>query len=89
MKIKAIRCEECLDIVYSRTEEDLRECSCGATSAAGGQFHCKFYTIHGAKSKKITINLDASASMLYNDWKEMLDAYGLIKALQAKKQAGL
>ena len=87
MRIKAIKCEECLDIVYSRAEDDLRECTCGATSASGGQSHSKFYTIHGAKYKKVTIDLDLTPSMLYNDWKEMLDAYGLIRGTQSKKQA--
>jgi hypothetical protein len=87
MRIKAINCEECGDIVYSRTADDLRECTCGSTSAAGGQSHSKFYTIHGAKSKKITINLDISNSMLYDDWREMLDAYGLIKESKPQKLA--
>ena len=79
MKVKAIMCQTCDDVVYSRTEGDYRECSCGAVNTDGGQRYTKYGTFRNAPAKKIIINVDTTAIALYNDWKEMLDIYGLIK----------
>ena len=85
MKIKAIECSTCQDIVYSRTEGDYRECSCGCVNTDGGQTYTKYGNIKNAPSKKIIINVDTSAKALYNDWQEMVDVYGLIKAADTRR----
>lgn len=79
MRIKAIVCEGCGDTVYSRTEEDWRECNCGAVSTTGGQAYTKYEMHEKTSYKKVIINVDTSAEILYNDWKDMLDVYGLIR----------
>jgi hypothetical protein len=80
MRIKAIKCENCNDIVYSRAEQDYRECECAQVGAFGGQSYAKYNTHSGAPHEKMIISLDITPQDLYNDWKEMRDRYGLIKA---------
>jgi hypothetical protein len=80
MRIKAIECALCKDIVYSRAEEDYRECGCGQVAAFGGQAYAKYYTHCAGPHEKMIISLDIKPKDLYNDWKEMRDAYGLIEA---------
>ena len=78
MKVKAIQCNSCGDVVYSRANEDYRECGCGCVGASGGQQYPKFHAASRTPHKKIKIDVDTDLFNLYNDWKEMLDAYGLI-----------
>jgi len=78
MKIKAIECDLCGDVVYSRAPEDYRECGCGIVGASGGQQYTKFHTADDGAHKKVIINVDTSPHNLYNDWREMADVFGLI-----------
>jgi len=80
MRIKAIKCNACNNIVYSRAEGDYRECACGSVGAFGGQAYTKYNAVGSSSHEKIIINLDIHLDDLYNDWKEMVDRYGLIKA---------
>lgn len=80
MKIKAIQCGSCSDTVYSRANEDYRECTCGCAGTFGGQAYTKYSLRGNHPHKKIIINLDTTGDKLYNDWKDMLDVYGLIEA---------
>jgi hypothetical protein len=80
MKIKAIECERCGVVVYSRASEDYRECECGGVGASGGQQYAKFHIAAAVSHKKIIIDVDTDVFNLYNDWKEMVDVYGLISA---------
>ena len=79
MKVKAIKCNSCGDIVYSRTEEDLRRCGCGAVSAHGGQSYSKFEPSPGSDYVLIKIDINADPHDIYRDWSDMIDSYGLIK----------
>lgn len=36
MKIKAIRCPKCRDVIYSRARHDCRQCGCGFVAIDGG-----------------------------------------------------
>lgn len=80
MRIKAIKCNTCNNIVYSRAEGDYRECPCGGVGAFGGQAYAKYNAPAASPHEKIIISLDIRSDDLYNDWKEMVDCYGLIKA---------
>jgi len=79
MRIKAIQCEFCKNIVYSRTQEDSRQCDCGGVGAAGGQEYTKFHTAPNIKGKKVNLNIDITFLELYNDWRDMVDSYGIIR----------
>jgi hypothetical protein len=78
MKIKAIECGACGDVVYSRAPEDYRECECGSVSASGGQQYAKFHSPSADSHKKVIIDVDTDMFNLYNDWEEMADTYGVI-----------
>lgn len=86
MFVNAIECKECDVIVYSRTSDDVRPCSCGRVVVMGGQEHFKYdiYTNPDYEIKKI--NVDASMIDLYNDWLWMEDKYGLVEHNHIKKQ---
>jgi hypothetical protein len=80
MRVKAIECKTCGDKIYSRTEGDFRECECGLINVEGGQVHFKYEVKDNAPHEKLFISLDCSVADLYNDWQDMTDFYGLIKA---------
>jgi hypothetical protein len=85
MRIKAIKCNTCNNIVYSRAEGDYRECACGSVGAFGGQAYAKYNAAAESSHEKIIINLDIHLDDLYNDWKEMVDVYGLINATDTRR----
>ena len=78
VKIKAVKCQNCEDVVFSRTDEDFRECSCGSVNASGGQTHFKAESVPNAKHKVVEVNLNLSMEDLYDDWDQMTDNYGVI-----------
>ena len=82
MKIKAIQCGSCRDTVYSRTENDYRECACGGVGTFGGQAYTKYSMRDDHPHEKIIINLDITGGQLYNDWKEETDFYGVISSAE-------
>lgn len=80
VKIPALKCQDCGDIIFSRTQRDCRHCSCGKIFVDGG------FTTYGGRhgfSGKIPIPLeitvDASRAELYTDWNEGIDKFGRIK----------
>jgi len=82
--IKAVECKECEDIVYSRTEDDFRECSCGSIGVSGGVKFFKFTAQPAAGYEVKKINVKTTLDNLYQDWYNMRDAFGVIKAEPAK-----
>jgi hypothetical protein len=76
MKVTAVKCPICQDIIFSRCQRDYHTCSCGNTSIDGG-----FNYIRISGSKEV-IELDIgeiTKEELYNDWNNMHDKYGVIK----------
>tara|TARA_R100000008_G_C3518575_1_gene132734 strand:+ start:351 stop:629 length:279 start_codon:yes stop_codon:yes gene_type:complete len=78
MKVRAIECYSCKDVVYSRAEEDYRECSCASVNTCGGQTFTKFDAIPGADYKIFNLELNATRDEIYVDWLEMHDKYGIV-----------
>jgi len=78
VKIKAVECQSCGDVIFSRTDEDFRECSCGSVNASGGQTHFKAESVPNAEHKVVEVNLNLSMEDLYDDWDQMTDNYGVI-----------
>ena len=88
MLIKAVECKECKDIVYSRTEDDFRECTCGLIGATGGVKYFKVIAAASAAYEVKKINIKITLDKLYEDWYNMKDDYGLISAEnEVKKRA--
>lgn len=78
MKIKAIQCENCQDIVYSRARHDMRDCTCGKVAIDGGFDYIKISYIESPPSR-IEVDVEATREELFNDWNERINKYGLIK----------
>ncbi len=80
MKISAIRCDKCHDTIYSRAVHDYRSCSCGDIAIDGGFDYTR--TIFKTEAPKlIELDLDVSKQILYEDWNNKKDVYGLIKSI--------
>ena len=74
MKLWAIKCVYCHDIIFSRARHDFRVCSCDATFIDGG-FD---YTRYGGDGALVEIELDATKKQLYDDWNTRTDKFGII-----------
>jgi len=76
--VKAIECGECKNIVYSRTRDDVRECSCGRVIVSGGLQHFNYEVLPGMLYEAKKIEVRASPTVLYDDWNSLRDEFGLI-----------
>ena len=78
MLVKAVECGECKSIVFSRTEVDVRECTCGRVIVSGGLQYFTYETHPGTPSQVKKIEVGATPTILYNDWYSLADQYGLV-----------
>ena len=83
MKIQAIQCKKCKDIIYSRAHHDFHWCSCESVAVDGG---FDYLRICGNEKnyKIITINVKATKRELYDDWNHGIDKFGIIKRKESK-----
>ena len=79
MLINAVECKECGTIVYSRTEDDVRECDCGRVIVSGGLGYFKYDVFAGPGCELKKIDVKTTPSELYNDWYNMEDNFGVIR----------
>lgn len=79
MKIQAVKCKNCGDIVYSRALHDLHGCSCGYVAVDGGFDYVRIIFRNTDGFESIEIEVDATKQELYNDWNCSINKYGLIK----------
>lgn len=79
MKINAIQCDKCGDIVYSRARHDMRGCNCGEVAIDGG-FDYNKICFRTSPPKRVEIEVNATKAELYNDWNNRIDDFGLIKS---------
>jgi len=78
MKINAIKCLSCGDIIYSRARHDMRWCSCKMIAIDGGfDYHKVSFT--DALPKSVEIEVDVTKNELFRDWNRSSDKFGLIK----------
>lgn len=78
MLVKAVECGECKNIVYSRTQDDVRECSCGRIIVSGGLRHFNYEVLNEVSHKIKKIEVRLTPDLLYDDWYESTDNFGLI-----------
>jgi len=78
MKISAIQCDKCGDIIYSRARHDMRWCNCGDIAIDGGFDYAKV-SYRASSPKRVEIEVDATKAELYSDWNNRIDNFGLIK----------
>ena len=79
MLVTTVECKECKVFIYSRADEDVRECHCGRIVVSGGLQHFKFNIAPGSIYEVKKKNVHANAHVLYEDWHSMKDQFGLIK----------
>lgn len=77
--VKALKCNKCGDIIYSRAIHDSRFCTCEGCFVDGGfdYFKAGGKLFHDAKVLVISLNVDEKT--LYQDWNLRTDRFGLIK----------
>jgi hypothetical protein len=80
MKLKAVHCLGCDDVVYSRAQHDFRECSCGCIFVDGGLSYFKHGSLPGAEFKIMEVDINTTLKALYEDWNKMTDSYGIMRA---------
>ena len=79
MKISAIKCKDCDDVIYARARHDYRECSCGSVAIDGGFDYVKV-GFKVTPPGNIEINLkNMTKKKLFDDWNSGRDNYGKIK----------
>ena len=78
MKIFAIQCLKCKDIIYSRARHDCRSCSCGTVVIDGGFDYMKVSGEKKSFEQKV-LNVKATKKELFDDWNKRKDKFGLIK----------
>lgn len=77
MKVNAIECLHCGDIIFSRTLHDMRICSCGKISTDGGIDYFRFVTVADAAYRTHEqVEVDADAKDLYDDWNYGTNLFG-------------
>ena len=77
MIVEGIMCPQCSDIIYSRTTEDLRVCSCKNVFVEGGKEYFKFgYKLKVPKI--IQMNIDCTKKELEDDHKFKSNKYGIM-----------
>ena len=80
MKVNAVQCPECKDIIFSRARHDFHHCSCGYVFIDGGFDYCRFGAKDLDKVKSMQIDVNATAKDLYDDWANNKNKFGLIKS---------
>ena len=77
MKVTAVQCNHCRDVIYSRARHDMRWCSCGKTAIDGGSEYVRLMgDIYELEPYNLIV--DATQGELYNDWNRSEDRFGLI-----------
>jgi hypothetical protein len=76
MKIKAVRCKLCGDVIYSRATHDCRFCTCEETAVDGGFNYLK---VSGDMWEVVDVEVGATKQELYDDWNKSIDKFGKIK----------
>ena len=80
MKISAIKCKDCGDVIYSRAVHDFHSCSCGNISIDGGFDYTKIsWQPNDDMPKVFEIEVDSTRRKLYDDWSYGINNYGLLK----------
>ena len=77
MKIFAIRCKKCKDIVFSRTRHDVRYCSCLSCAVDGGQED--YFKVSGDDYEMLTLESNIKNKELFDDWTFGRDIFGILK----------
>ena len=80
IKVRARKCPNCKDIIYSRANYDFRSCNCGEISVDGG------FSSYGGRvlwknqvPEYVELEVKSTIEELYEDWNSHIDKFGLVK----------
>lgn len=76
MKIIAIKCKNCGDIIWSRAQHDFHECTCGSVAIDGGM--TDFVRMLGDEYEMYDLELDITEQEAYEDWNFRKNNLGII-----------
>ena len=76
--VNALICASCGDAIYSRARHDCRSCTCGDIYVDGG-FDYVRAGFRDKSPENVKIEVDATKQVLYNDWNNRIDKFGLIR----------
>ncbi len=77
IKVNAIECSNCHDVIYSRAVHDFHYCSCEETFIDGGFDYIRYGG--NIVGRPFQIDVNATKRELYDDWNKRDDKFGLIK----------
>ena len=83
MIVKAIKCKNCGDIIYSRSRHDFHWCSCKSCAIDGGFDYLKIVgQPNDWQSIEVTVlpleSENDVKKILFDDWNKGTDKYGVI-----------
>lgn len=81
MKVIAVKCQSCLQTIYSRAQYDFISCKCNAISIDGGQDdYCRILwddkKVERPEAFKLDLGDKVTLAVLYQDWNKREDLYG-------------
>ena len=82
MKVNAVQCPNCKDVIYSRARHDFHDCSCGQSFIDGGFDYCRYGGQDMGRMDIIEIEVDSTEGELYDDWNNSTGKFGIIKGNQ-------
>lgn len=86
MKINALKCNSCKDLIFSRARHDLHYCSCGKVAIDGGFDYLRVLGNAGDFDGQ-EIDLNVTRDELYDDWSNYQDKYGIIKEFENEQSS--
>lgn len=87
MKVNAVRCPKCGDLIYSRARHDFNYCSCKNTAVDGGfdNEYLRIMCTEGIENIKVEkIEVYATPKQLIDDWNEGKNKFGRIPKSKQK-----
>ncbi len=81
LKVTALKCQLCGDVIYSRDRHDFRKCTCGAISIDGGFDYMKvsFDQRSVGPPEPFELGVDATKQELYDDYRDNGKRFGIIR----------
>ncbi len=83
LKVSAIKCPLCEDILFSRSRHDCRRCTCGEVYVDGG-FDYSRVGFMSKKPELFVLEINQTKKELYDDWNLNKDKFGLISKKENK-----
>jgi len=85
MKITAVQCNVCGDIIWSRAQHDFHYCSCGSVAIDGGMTGYVRILGNNEDYEMYDLELDISEKEAYDDWNTRKNKLGTIHTEESTK----